>query len=113
MSVEPQQLSEPAASTRNAPTAGTAHSCPSCGTPVAVDSKCADEAARVIRELQAQLESLKEQAAAAGMLPQSTSFHSVAKNAHALCRGEVYELRKSDPHDENSAAAERSSTRAR
>ncbi|KAF3032808.1 hypothetical protein E8E12_002562 [Didymella heteroderae] len=65
MSVELQQTSEPAPSTRNAHAAYIAHSCPSCGMPVTVDSEGANEAARVIRELQAQMEALREKAAAA------------------------------------------------
>lgn len=67
MSVEIQPPSEPAPSTRNARPASTAHSCPSCGTPVALDFEGADEAARVIRELQAQMEVLREKATSAGM----------------------------------------------
>ncbi|KAJ4334077.1 hypothetical protein N0V87_007130 [Didymella glomerata] len=65
MSVELQQPSEPAPSTRNAQAASTVHNCPSCGTPVAVDSEGLGETARVIRELQAQMQALRQTAAAA------------------------------------------------
>ncbi|KAL1654173.1 hypothetical protein SLS61_003177 [Didymella pomorum] len=65
MSVELQQPSEPASSTRNAQAASTIHNCPSCGTPVAVDPEGPEEAVRVIRELQAQMEALRQTAAAA------------------------------------------------
>ena len=44
----------------------TAHSCPTCGTDIALESD-PDDAQRQIRELQAQIEMLKEKATAAGM----------------------------------------------
>ena len=71
MSVELQQPSEPAPSTRNAQAARSIHNCPSCGTRVTVDPEGPDEAARVIRELQAQMEALRQTAAVAGMFKRS------------------------------------------
>ncbi|KAF1933163.1 uncharacterized protein M421DRAFT_415527 [Didymella exigua CBS 183.55] len=65
MSVEIQPPSELASSTRNAQAASTAHSCPSCGTLVALDFEGTGNAARLIRELQAQMEVLREKATAA------------------------------------------------
>lgn len=73
MSVELQQPSEPASSTRNAQAASTIHNCPSCGTPVAVDPEGPEEAVRVTRELQAQMEALRQTAAATGMFMRSRS----------------------------------------
>lgn len=67
MSVELQTPSEPAPPTRTVQPASTTHNCPSCGTTVTVGMEGAEEAQRVIRELQAQMQLLKKQAAAAGM----------------------------------------------
>lgn len=66
MSVEVQLSSEPAPATYTAQPASTAYSCPSCGTPVAVDVGDAEEAKRTIKELEGQMELLREKAAAAG-----------------------------------------------
>ena len=67
MSVEIQTPLETAPPTRTVQPASTSHNCPSCGTTVTVGMEGAEEAQRVIRELQAQMQLLKEQAAAAGM----------------------------------------------
>ena len=66
MSVEIQPPLEPAPSTLTVQSASTTHSCPSCGTTLAVDIEGAEEAKRTIRELQAQMKLLREKAAAAG-----------------------------------------------
>ena len=68
MSVEVQLPLEPAASTPTTQSASTTHSCPSCGTNVAVDFKGLEEARGTIRELEAQMELLKQKAAAAGSI---------------------------------------------
>jgi hypothetical protein len=67
MSVELQTPLESAPPTRTVQTASTTHNCPSCGTTVTVGMEGAEEAQRVIQELQAQMQLLKQQAAAAGM----------------------------------------------
>jgi hypothetical protein len=65
MSVELQTPLKSAPPTRTVQTASTTHNCPSCGTTVTVGME--EEAQRVIKELQAQMQLLKQQAAAAGM----------------------------------------------
>jgi len=107
MSVELQQRSEPAPSTRNAQAASTVYNCPSCGTPVAVDPEGPEEAARVIRELQAQMEALRQTAAAAGMFKRSTSSRCLLQQAYALYRKAVCRLRESDAHNENPPTSQR------
>jgi hypothetical protein len=67
MPAELQTPLEPAPPTRTVQTASTTHNCPSCGTTVTVGMEGVEEAQRVIRELQAQMQLLKQQAAAAGM----------------------------------------------
>ena len=71
MSVDIQPLAEPAPSTRTALAAST-HSCPSCGTNLVVNIGDMEEAARAIRELEAQMELLRKQAAAAGTFTSRT-----------------------------------------
>jgi hypothetical protein len=106
MSVELQLPSEPALSTRNAQAANTAHSCPSCGTPVAVEFEGADEATRVVRELQAQMEVLREKVAAAGMSTRLTSSHYLLQHAYGLGRKQMCRLREPNPYNEDNAAAQ-------
>ncbi|XPS92853.1 hypothetical protein M3J09_002230 [Ascochyta lentis] len=65
MSVEVYLPSEPAPSTRTPGPASATHSCPSCGTIVIVDAEDVEEARRTIKQLEAQMESLREKAAAA------------------------------------------------
>lgn len=56
-----------------APSIGTKHmvhnvqSCPACGTSVSTDTAELQDARRKVRELEEQMERLKEKAAAAGM----------------------------------------------
>lgn len=68
MSVEVQPPLAPPASTRTPQSTSTTHSCPSCGTSVTVDLKDLEEARGNIRELEAQMELLKQKAAAAGSI---------------------------------------------
>ncbi|KAJ4990125.1 ribosomal protein L32 [Stagonosporopsis vannaccii] len=65
MSVEIQPPLEPAASTRTLQPSNATHNCPSCGTSIAADIQGTEEAQRIIRELQAQIDMLREKAAAA------------------------------------------------
>ncbi|KAH6642187.1 hypothetical protein C7974DRAFT_372159 [Boeremia exigua] len=65
MSVELQPPSEPAPSTRTLQSTNTSHSCPSCGTTIVADLEGVEEAKHIIKELQAQIDMLREKAAAA------------------------------------------------
>lgn len=71
MSVEVQLPLQPAGSTRPTQSTSTTHSCPSCGTNVIVDLEDLEEARGTIRELEAQMELLKQKAAAAGSIKSS------------------------------------------
>ena len=83
MSVEIQPPVEPAPSTRTVQPASTTRSCPSCGTTVAVETEGAEEAERTIRELQAQMELLREKAAAAGTFMKLANSQYLPKYAYA------------------------------
>lgn len=72
MSVEINSPQEPAPTTSNTQPTSAAHSCPKCGTPVTLDFEGADEAARVIRELRAQMDMLREAATSTGMFARRT-----------------------------------------
>lgn len=66
MSVETQPPLESAPSTRTTQASNATHSCPACGTSITVDTEGAEEAQKIIRELQVQMDMLREKAAAAG-----------------------------------------------
>ncbi len=66
----------PTSFTHTTEQASDAHHCPSCGTAVNVDVGDIEEARRVIRDLEAQMQVLKEKATAAGSFTNQESIMS-------------------------------------
>ncbi len=81
MSVEIQPPLEPAPSAHTLRSADAIHNCPSCGTSIAINKEDTDEARRTIRDMQAQIDVLRQQAAVAGMCtkfaPPPPFFHMI------------------------------------
>jgi hypothetical protein len=99
MSVELQTPLEPASPTRTVQTTSTTHNCPACGTTVTVGMESTEEAQRVIRDLQAQMQLLEQQAAAAGKFAEPRT--PAMLKAYLSISKKMRRLRRSDSHYES------------
>jgi hypothetical protein len=84
MSTLVQLPTEPASSQRTLQPASTAHNCPSCGTSVSFDTEGLEEARKTIRDLEAQMDLLKEKAATAGKTVESTNRNMCSREAYTV-----------------------------